>query len=104
MSLITAVLRESWLYASARSSRVISEEEKMRISIAVSFALGLALAAPVTAYANGPHHKIHTDRVERSAIPQSATALAPSTRVENGEGVLSRGPENCNRSFCYDSN
>ena len=82
----------------------LREEEEMRISIAVSLALGLALAAPVSAYADGPHHKIHTDRVERSAIPRSATALVSPTRVESREDPLSRGPENCNRTFCYDSN
>jgi hypothetical protein len=82
----------------------LREEEKMKILTAVSLALGLALAAPVSAYAGGPHHKIHTERVERLAIPRSATALAPAPRVENGEGVLSRGPENCNRTICYDSN
>ena len=82
----------------------LRKEEEMRISIAVSLALGLALAAPVSAYADGPHHKIHTDRVERSAIPRQATALAPATRVDRGEDVLSRGPENCNRTVCYDSN
>jgi hypothetical protein len=76
----------------------------MKILTAVSLALGLALAAPVSAYADGPHHKIHTDRFEHSAIPRSAKALAPAPQVESGEDVLTRGPESCNRTICYDSN
>jgi hypothetical protein len=87
-------------------------EDEMRLSntayAVCALAFGLALIAPIPAYAQvgaeSTHkHKAHVDHF--TAIPRTATALMPApataVRVPETDG-LSRDDDDCNKFGCID--
>jgi hypothetical protein len=56
-------------------------------------------------HADASHHKIHTERVERSAISRGRRRPWCRRREsKSGGNMLTRASENCNRTICYDGN
>jgi hypothetical protein len=84
----------------------------MRQKIALPLALGIALAAPLSAHAafGGPVHHYrpihHRSVAMRTEAPAPAVAVAPAARIPSALELqgLSRNPDDCVKYGCVGNN